>query len=212
MDYNKFGFKNKVVDKFNNMYGSGMVDGPGDPPKKTDNGGSTTQNKNYKAQKAEYDSWRDPSKRSAGLTTKVTDPAKLKQYMEGQVRANPKLKGMELEYYYTDATGTGSYPSYKMPSKTLSVKPSMSKSSSASSTKTKQKPKKTYVDPDVEFAYRTQTVYDPETGSSRVRKAPYAMKKKGGLFESMDTPRVVYPSDEPGFVQATPLEKKKKKK
>ena len=36
MDYNKFGFKNKVVDKFNNMYGSGMGDGPGDPPKTTD--------------------------------------------------------------------------------------------------------------------------------------------------------------------------------
>ena len=42
MDYNKFGFKNKVVDKFNNMYGSGMGDGPEDPPKETDNGKKVT--------------------------------------------------------------------------------------------------------------------------------------------------------------------------
>ena len=212
MDYNKFGFKNKVVDKFNNMYGSGMGDGPGDPPKKTDNGGSTVQNKNYKAQMAEYSSWRS-GKRDPGLDIKVTDPVKLKKYMESIGSNVPELKGMELEYYYTDATGTQSFPSYKMPSKTVSVKPSMSKSSSASSTKAKQKPKKTYVDPDVEFAYRNQTVFDPETGSSRVRKVPYAMKNKKGknVFESMDTPRVVYPSDEPGFVQATPLKKNKKK-
>ena len=37
MDYNKFGFKNKTVDKFNSMYNR-SVNGPGDPPKKTDNG------------------------------------------------------------------------------------------------------------------------------------------------------------------------------
>jgi hypothetical protein len=37
MDYNKFGFKNKTVDKFNNMYNR-SVNGPEDPPKETDNG------------------------------------------------------------------------------------------------------------------------------------------------------------------------------
>lgn len=42
MDYNKFGFKNKVVDKFNNMYGSGMGDGPEDPPKTNDGGNKVT--------------------------------------------------------------------------------------------------------------------------------------------------------------------------
>lgn len=42
MDYNKFGFKNKTVDKFNNMYNR-SVNGPGDPPKKTDNGGGISK-------------------------------------------------------------------------------------------------------------------------------------------------------------------------
>lgn len=212
MDYNKFGFKNKTVDKFNSMYNR-SVNGPGDPPKKTDNGGSVSENKNYKYQMAERRRWSTPSKRSAGLTEYVTDPKALSDYMKGQVAADPKLEGMELKGLYTDKSGTQSYPDYKEPSKTITIKPNIKKPSSTS-TKGESKPAKKvkYVDPDVEFAYRTQTVYDPETRSSRVKTVPYAKKQKGKGWEMMDTPRVVYPSDEPGFVQGTPLVKKKKKK
>ena len=59
MDYNKFGFKNKVVDKFNNMYGSGMGDGPGDKEKEA------AKNKATNALKSELDSLKKTGKGKA---------------------------------------------------------------------------------------------------------------------------------------------------